>query len=63
MGMIEEILKEKGELLEKFIEIIEGKEAKTRINLDGIKFKVGKSVVQMNGSVELVFIPLEKKKK
>jgi hypothetical protein len=63
MGIIEEILKEKGELLEKFIQIIEGKETRTKVNLDGISFRIGKSTVRMNGSVEFVFVPIEKKKK
>lgn len=63
MGIIEEILKDKEELLEKFLQIIEGKEARTRVNLDGVSFKLGKSTVRMNGSVEFTFVPLDSKKK
>ena len=63
MGMIEEVLKNKEELLIKLLEILEGKESRAKINLDGVEFHVGKSAVRMQGTVEITFIPLEKKKK
>ena len=62
MGMIEEILKNKEELLIKFLEILQGKESRAKINLNGVQFKVGKSVVKMNGTIDLQFIPEKKKK-
>ncbi|MFQ5647801.1 MAG: hypothetical protein ACE5FW_01060 [Candidatus Aenigmatarchaeota archaeon] len=64
MGKIlEEILKNKEELLIKFLEILEGKAATARVSLDGIQFKIGESKVQLAGEVEFTFIPYEKGKK
>lgn len=62
MGLIEEILKNKEELLVKFLEILQGKESKARINLDGVEFHVGNSIVKLNGAIELTFIPTKKEK-
>jgi len=62
MGVLEEVLKNKEELLVKFLEILEGKEAKASVNLDGIEFRVGKSRVKVSGNVEFTFVPFEKKK-
>ena len=62
MGLIEEILKNKEELLIKLLEILEGKESNTRINLDGVEFHVGKSLVRLKGNVDITFVPLKKKK-
>lgn len=61
MGLIEEILKNKEELLVKFLEIMEGKESRAKINLDGVEFNVGKSRVRMAGAVEFTFVPINKK--
>lgn len=63
MGLVEEIIKNKEELLVKFLSIIEGKETKANVNLDGIEFKVGKTSVQLNGSVEFTVVPSFGKKK
>jgi len=60
MGIIEEILKNKEELLVKLLMFLEGKEAKTKINLDGIGFKVGETTVSLQGDVELTFVPKKK---
>lgn len=57
MGVIEEILKNKEDLLTKFLSIVEGKETKANINLDGIEFKVGKTSVQLNGNIEFTLVP------
>ena len=62
MGLIEEILKNKEELLVKLLEILEGKESKAKINPDGVEFMVGKSKVQLKGNVEFTFVPMAKKK-
>ena len=43
--------------------MLEGKEARAKIDLDGIVFTLGKSKVQVEGKVEFTFIPLENKKK
>ena len=61
--ILEEILSNKEELLIKFLEILEGKEATANVNLDGIEFNVGKSVVKINGNVEFTFVPFKEKKK
>ena len=62
VDIIEEILKNKEEFLLKVLEILEGKEAKTKINLDGVEFKIGKSKIKVNGNLEFVVIPFDKKK-
>jgi hypothetical protein len=62
MSLIEEILKNKEELLVKFLEILEGKETRAKVSLDGVEFHVGKSAIKLNGSVEFTFVPLEDQK-
>ena len=62
MGVIEEVLKNKEEILVAFLKVLEGKEAKAKVNLDGVKFNIGKSSIKMEGAVEFTFVPLEKKK-
>jgi len=61
MGIIDEILKNKEDILIGFLSIIEGKETKTRINLDGVKFRVGKTTVKVEGAIELSIVPGKKK--
>ncbi len=60
MGLIEEILKNKEELLVKFLEILEGKESRAKVNLDGIEFHIGESAVKLKGTVEFTFIPIKR---
>ncbi len=62
MGFIEEIIKNKEELLVKFLTIIEGKETSANVNLDGIKFDIGGTQVKVNGNVEFTVVPFKKKK-
>ncbi len=62
MGMLEEILRNKEEILVKLLEILEGKESRTKINLNGVEFHIGNSLVRMGGSVDLTFVPIEKRK-
>ena len=62
MGVLEEVLQNKEEILINFLKILEGKETKATVNLDGIEFKVGNSTVKMNGSVEFVFVPIDQQK-
>ncbi|MEM2955002.1 MAG: hypothetical protein QW625_03590 [Candidatus Nanoarchaeia archaeon] len=62
MGVIEEIVKDKEQLISKILEILEGKETRTKINLNGVEFKIGKSKVKMDGSIEFVIVPFEDKK-
>ncbi len=63
MGVLEEILKNKEELILKFLSVIEGKETKAKINLDGVTFNVGKSKVKLDGNIEITIVPFLKKKK
>jgi len=62
MGIIEEVLKNKEEILVALLKVLEGKESRARVNLDGVKFNVGKSSVKMEGEIEFTFVPLEKKR-
>ena len=61
-GIIEEILKNKEELLVALFKVIEGKEARAKVNLNGVKFNIGKSSVKMEGTIELTLVPIEEKK-
>jgi len=62
MGVLDDIIKDKEEFLEKLLEILEGKETRTKINLNGVEFKVGKSKVKVNGNIEFIIVPFENKK-
>ena len=62
MGVFDEVVKNKEELLLKFFNILQGREAKTKLMLDGIELDFGKGKVKVDGSVELTFTPLSKKK-
>lgn len=62
MGVIEEVLKNKEEILVGLLKVLEGKESRARVNLDGVKFNIGKSTVKMEGEIEFTFIPLDDKK-
>lgn len=61
MGIIEEVLKNKEEILIKLLEVMEGKEASASVNLDGIELAVGKSAIKLKGSVEFTFVPIKEK--
>jgi hypothetical protein len=62
-GVVEEIVKHKEEIIVKVLNVLEGKEASASVNLDGIKFTVGKNVeIRLNGSVDFTVTPLKKKK-
>ncbi len=62
MGVFEEIVKNKEEFIAKIFQILEGKETKTKINLDGVEFNIGNSKVKVDGSIEFVIVPFAKKK-
>lgn len=62
MGVFEEIIKNKEELFVKILQILEGKETKTKINLDGVEFNIGNSKVSVNGNIEFTIVPFVKKK-
>ncbi len=63
MGIIEEVLKNKEDILVALLKVLEGKESKAKVRLDGVKFNVGSSSVNMEGSIEFTFVPIEEKKK
>jgi hypothetical protein len=62
-GIIEEIFRNKEDLLVALLKVLEGKETKAKVNLNGVKFNVGNSSVRMEGAIEFTFVPLESKKK
>ena len=62
MGFIEELLKNKEELLVKFLNIVEGKETSANVRLDGINFDVGGTKVKVDGNVVFTVVPPKKKK-
>lgn len=62
MGVLEEIIKNKEELLMKIMQILEGKETKTKVNLDGVEFNIGNSKISVHGDVEFTIVPFVKKK-
>ncbi len=63
MGVIEEIVKNKEEILINFLRVMEGKEATAKVNLDGVKFKVGDAWVKMDGEISFTLMPPKAKKK
>ncbi|MCK4531847.1 MAG: hypothetical protein KAT94_03195 [Candidatus Aenigmarchaeota archaeon] len=62
MGVLEEIIKNKEELLMKIMQILEGKETKTKVNLDGVEFNIGNSKISVHGNIEFTIVPFVKKK-
>ncbi len=62
-GIIEEVLKNKEELIVALLRVLEGKQTRARVKLDGVKFNIGKSSVNMEGAIEITFVPIEEKKK
>lgn len=63
MGIVEEIVKNKEELILNFLNVVSGKEASARVNLDGVAFNVGKSKVKLEGAVTFTLVPEVKHKK
>jgi len=61
MGIIEEVLKNKEEILINFLRVMEGKEATAKVNLDGVKFKVGDASVKLSGEIAFTLVPPKKK--
>ena len=62
MGVVEEIIKNKEDLLIKFLDVLSGKEATARVNLDGVQFNVGKAKVRLEGQVNFTVVARDKKK-
>jgi hypothetical protein len=61
MGIVEEIVSNKEELILKFIDVLSGKEATARVNLDGVQFKLGSSRVKLEGQVSFTLVPGKRK--
>ncbi len=62
-GIIEEIYKNKEEIIIKFLQVVEGKETGVKVNLNGVKFKIGDTTVRLSGDVQFTFVPFKEKKK
>lgn len=61
MGILEEILSNKEEILVALVKALEGKEAGVKVSLDEVKFKIGNSEVKLEGGLEFSFVPIKKK--
>ncbi len=57
MGIVEEMIKNKEDLILKLIDVVSGREASARVSLDGVAFNVGKSKVKLEGQVTFTLIP------
>lgn len=62
MSIIEEVLENKEEIILKIFELIQGKEAKTKLKLNDIKLNIGDSALRVNGELEVSFVPFAKKR-
>lgn len=63
MSVIDEIIKNKEELFVKMLQIMEGKETKTKVSLQGVEFNVGNSKIKADGTIEFTIVPFANKKK
>lgn len=61
MGFFEDLLEDNIELLQKLVTLMEGKEAKADIKLDGVKFDVGQTEVKLGGTVKVTIVQKKKK--
>ena len=56
MTLVDELLKNKEEILIKVLQFLEGKEATTKLNLNGMQFSLGGTLVKLNGEVEVTVV-------
>ncbi len=61
MGVVEEIIANKEELLIRFLDALDGRKATTRVDLDGVQFTVGESKVRLKGQVSFIITGGKKK--
>lgn len=61
-NVFEELIKNKEQLLMRILDIIEGREARTKVNLEDVELNVGNVSIKVNGSLEFVVAPIKKKK-
>ncbi len=53
MDLLQELLKNKEQMLLKVLEFMEGKETSTKLNLSGMQFNLGNTLVKLSGEVEI----------
>ncbi|MBI4173298.1 MAG: hypothetical protein HY519_01115 [Candidatus Aenigmarchaeota archaeon] len=58
-----DLIRDKEQLMNAVLKVLEGKEAKATLNLDGVHIHLGTSSVELNGKVQMTFIPGEPAKK
>ncbi len=63
MGIIEDIIKNKEELITKFLDVLSGKEATTRVNLDGVQFNIGDNKIKLEGQISFTLVTGKPEKK
>lgn len=65
MTLVDELIKNKEEILIKILQFLEGKEAATKISLHDMKFTVSNMLVKLNGEIEVsaMRLDVDKKKK
>jgi len=61
MGIIEEVLKNKEEIVIRLLSILEGKETSAKVNVDGVELQLGKTKVKLSGEITFTIVPLKKK--
>ncbi|MBI2675889.1 MAG: hypothetical protein HYX24_05495 [Candidatus Aenigmarchaeota archaeon] len=49
------------DFLESVAKLLERRQGKASLSLDGMQFRIGKSKVRVDGNLEVTFLPLEKK--
>jgi len=61
VSLIKELLEENGSLLEKIMVLLEGREARADINLNGMELKAGKTRVKLAGVIKVTVSQSKKK--
>ncbi len=60
-NVLEELLRNRQDLLLKVVDILQGREAKARIDLNGVSFHLGETIVKMEGNIQFSVTPLSKR--
>ncbi|MBU0953122.1 MAG: hypothetical protein KKA90_01720 [Nanoarchaeota archaeon] len=60
-SIIQELLKNKEGMILQVLELLQGKETKAKIDLNGVAFNIGKSKVTLEGKIEFTLVPLAKR--
>jgi len=60
-SILDQLLGNKEEIIIKVLQILEGKEAKTKFNLEGLKLKLGTFDIKLGGHIEVSVIPKKKR--